>query len=168
MRATTARFTLLVGGLVTALVACQKAPPIQRDLCPSGLQGVPVLGQSGIEWGGGKKPKIEATIESVAVQCFPPDRGAGGIGDGYQIAATANVAYQVHDAKWLESLPLGLSATVIFEAVTANGVVLSSKETELSFAPSLSRATASVKMLGLSGAEIKRVSLIQARWRYGR
>jgi hypothetical protein len=175
MKTTTAMMGLLIGALAAALVACQQGSPAQRDLCPTGLQATPVAEKGAIGWGPRKSPKVQAWIVSVAVECFPagsPGNGSGAAKHvpvtGYQIAATANVIYEIHDSKWLEALPLGLTPAVIFEAVSANGVVLASKEGELRIVPGGDGGTVSATISGLSGPEIQRVSLVQARWRFGR
>lgn len=175
MKTTTARMALLIGALASALVACQKGSPSQRDLCPTGLKGIPVSGEAAIGWGPHTLPKARAWIVSVAVECFP---AASPVNDGgaarhvpvtgYQIAATANVTYEIRDSKWLEALPLGLTAAVIFEAVSANGVVLASKEGKLRVVPGGDGGTVSATISGLSGPEIQRVSLVRAKWRFGR
>lgn len=119
-------------------------------------------------WGNTKSPKVEARIESVAVQCFPVVQAKRGQEATYQVAATATVTYQIDDVGWLEALPYGLYGTVIFEAVSANGVVLASKEGEIRIVRGLNSGTASAMISGLSGYEIQHVFLVQARWEYGR
>lgn len=166
---------VLIAGVVLAFAGCQPLSPARRDLCPAALRAIVAPGQSGIEWGGSKAPKVEASIVQVAVQCFPVEYHARGSGtsvgapfNGYQIAATASVAYRVHNSKWLQGLILGLSGTVIFEAMSANGVVLATKQGEVRIVPGGDSGTASATLSGLSGSEIQRVALVQARWRYGR
>lgn len=164
----------LIFGLTIALAGCRKAIPSERNLCPPEIQGLALAKQSSALWESKKSIKVSALIVSVAVLCFPVyhpaliSRRAGRASfSDYQIAATATVTYQVRDAKWVESAPLGLWATVIFEAVSANGVVLASKHAEFRILPTQKSATISASITGLSESEIQHVALVRARWQYG-
>ena len=58
--------------------------------------------------------------------------------------------------------------TMILEAVTGSGVVLGSVTTSFKVVggDSNTRGTASAKMVGLSDDEIRRVTLVRAKWKY--
>jgi hypothetical protein len=88
----------------------------------------------------------------------------------YEIATTANVFFNIIDKKFFNSVTLyrDIEANIIFEALTANNVVLASAKGTLKIIKGGNSTTASAKIIGLTLEEIKRVTRVEARWEYGK
>ncbi len=144
----------------------------QPDLCPASLRGEPSSSESGIQWSN----KIEATITRVAVECIPIH--ASDVTEGtnkqsastsYQLPTTANVAYKIVDSLWFKRATAytDLNATIVFEAVSASGVVLASGYGQFKVVDGNNSGTVSTT-LTVPEPMIGRVSAVRAGWQYGR
>jgi hypothetical protein len=145
------------------------------NACPSGLRGRPEPNNYTLQWGG-DTAKVQAAITSVAVECLPvftPEIESGTAKipatTRYQLAATANVAYAINDAKFFdrETAYRNLEALAVFEAVSPGGVVLGSGEGMFRVVRGGSVAGVSGTIDGLSDEQVKRVAEVRVRWRYG-
>lgn len=147
-----------------------------RNPCPQAIGGSIVAHRSGIGFGKGKS-FLEGTLTGVRGECLLQDEGrpqhgssAKGVAPRYEVAATADVAYEITDRERFDkarsSSVLGVQATVVFEAVTAQGVVLGTGQGYVTFIPGVRTTSVSTKITGLSSGEISRVAKVQVRWKY--
>ncbi len=165
---------LLVAAI--AVAGCENLDRLVPSACPHGLSAGAVADSSGIQWGN-EKPTVEASITSVAVECFrvrnpaiETDKFKRSAHSDYSIAGTARVKYEIHDLSLFEtSTRFGnLEARAVFEATSASGVVLGSASGTFRFVRGGSSGTVSATIAGLGADEITRVSRIVVRWEYGR
>ena len=132
--------------------------------CPPSTPGYPLWGASGISWGPGKAPPVQATIASVAAECIPPDApGEKTASHGYSVAITATVNYKGSNDWFNGLIP---DQTVIFECRTKNQVVLGSQESTIHFVRGGTDGTVSAKISGLTAEEVSRMGFVYARWKY--
>jgi hypothetical protein len=88
----------------------------------------------------------------------------------YLLATTATIDYKIVDALWLQRSTAynDLQATVVFEAVSASGVVLASQEGQFKVVPGLSASTGHASSsITIAEPIIGRVATLRARWAYG-
>lgn len=153
-----------------ALIACRRADRVGGDdLCPAEIKAEPLAGSSAIEWSAGKAI-VKASLASLVLECYPAAESTNRADHnkvpalmGYEISATANITHSSNDAaREGDDLP---QAWVVFEALSANGVVLVSSETLFKSPKRGDRPTLSTK-LHLSGEQVRRVSRVQVHWKY--
>jgi hypothetical protein len=83
----------------------------------------------------------------------------------YELAVTATISYKIPDATVFASN--SASDTILFEALSDTGVVLGSASSSLKLVDGGgTRGTTSAKIVGLSDEEIRRITTVQARWKY--
>ena len=158
------------------VLGCSNLDSQSQNHCPHDLGAEIFAPESSIVWGGDER-KITAVIQSIAIECIPAhhaameaDRAKIGAYTDYEIAATATISCEIADAQYFESATQDrdLRATVLFEAVSASGVLLGSASGSFSILKNSTHRTASAKITSLSSEEIRRVAKVRARWRYGR
>jgi len=170
--------TLAVIGAAYYFLASPLTTSHTTNLCPATLRGEPSLSESGLQWGGNtSSPKVTASIVRVAVECIPVNTPATTENNvkvpastSYQLAATATIDYKVLDPQWLErsTAYTDLQANVVFEAVSASGVVLASQEGQFKVVGGRSSSTGhSSSTLTITEPIIERVATLRARWAYG-
>lgn len=156
------------------LTNCDLLP--QQKYTPTNIVAKPSASESGTMWGG-DKAKVVANIESVAIECIPLESVKSDSSKSknreaieYEIAATASVNYSILDQKFFKSITTysNLEAFIIFEAMTASGVVIGHSKGSLRIIENGNSGKASSKISGLSLEEIKRVVRVEARWEYGK
>jgi hypothetical protein len=144
----------------------------QEPYIPKNIKAYPNTEASIISWGGDTS-KIVARINSLRIECIPieieQEKGSSRK-IMYEIATTANVFFNIIDKKFFNSVTLyrDIEANIIFEALTANNVVLASAKGTLKIIKGGNSTTASAKIIGLTLEEIKRVTRVEARWEYGK
>jgi hypothetical protein len=167
---------MIVIGFGAGFVAgCDNMAMPKPNACPSSLQGAPSPNASGIQWGGDVE-KVSANIVSVLVECVPQHHTAVETNNtkrdaftDYELAATATVTYKIIDKTFFESATdfRNMDASIIFEVLTGSGVVLGSAKTTFRIVGGGTSGNASAKISSLSDEEIRRVTLVRARWEYG-
>jgi len=145
-----------------------------RVHCPPALHGEPQKGHSKKRWGTDDPPLVTAEISGVVVICFPPGllkiaveapQGTLGVPTYYKINATAIVGY--HMTEEAARQVSGLPATVHFDALDANRVVLGSAEATILMLPGDGVVEDASANIYLPEDAIKRVDRVEARWKYG-
>jgi hypothetical protein len=162
------------GVALSAILVTACDPPTNK--CSATLRGIPDQNAT-IAWGG-TPPKVSAEIGSVALECIPEgmpgseaEQAVRGSKTRYVIAATANVIQWINDPKWFDAAPASAFEDAIeFEAVTPAGVVLGNgRATFRLVGGNLIRTVPiSGRIENLSPEEVARVSVVRARWTYGR
>jgi hypothetical protein len=165
------RLALVLGAVV---IGCRSPRP--PDLCPTGLKAYPSH-DAGIQWGG-DSARIEATIASIAVECFqilhPAVRTAQVSRDAYadyQLAATATVKYAVNDTAFFDRITRGgstIRGTVRFHLETSAGVALEASEEDVQLVRNGTLARVSTKFYSLTDEQIRRITTLRAGWLYSR
>jgi len=157
-----------IGIVATIAAGCDQLKP-RADACPSGLAGAPSPESGGIIEAVGGQERLTGSITSVLVECLPSrhepgqaDRGWRRASTDYEVAVTATVEYKISDQDFASS-----DANVIFEALSATGVVLGSTKAFFRFTKNGSSGQISAKIVGLSEEEVRRVTSVHARWEDG-
>jgi len=154
--------------MIAVAQACDKP-----DLCPPALPSEVSPTEGSIEWGG-DTAQITGSVKAVASECFPVDMPAQQTRDikraamrTYTIASTASIDYQIRNAKYVADAPIGaLDATLIFEALSSNEVVLDSSQGTFQVVSGDSHATVSAQITDMTPEEMKRVHEVRVRWSY--
>jgi len=114
---------------------------------------------SEIQWIGGN---VKANIASIVFECIPRRilTEKGGASMCYELAVTATMNYMLEDKIAIYEYPL------VFEAITAKGVVLRSTGAMFHLVYGVNSGKVSSRLSGLSAEEVARVVRITARWDY--
>ncbi len=140
----------------------QQLQPEKND-CPAQVVSAPSTEHSGIEWTPGK---VSAQIGTVLTECIPHRISATekvAASTEYEIAVTARINYVLDKDEYRT-----FEARLIFEAMTANGVVIKSNNSSFRLVRGGNSGTASAVITALSREEVARVKRIVVRWEYGR
>ena len=171
MRLFTLAFLL---GSIVMLCGCDLLP--EQKYTANNVVARPSATESGMMWGG-DQAKIVANIDSVVIECIPIEKVKNESSTSksrgnteYEIAASASVTYSIIDQKFFKDITLfkSLEPAVIFEAMTASGVVIGHSRGTVRVIENGSVGKVSAKIMGLTREEIKRIKRVEARWEYGR
>lgn len=170
------RYSLVVlGALVTLGCASTQRP----SACRAQIQSMPMANENGLQFGLNRnesKPLVTALITGVKVECVPAHHESSSTNNvkrdaytDYELATTAEIKYTISNSKaFQEATRLGnADAALIVEGVSRAGVVLGAAGTTFRVVDGGTTGTASVKIVGISGEEIRRVAVVRARWNYG-
>jgi len=156
---------IAIGVVAATAPGCDQLKP-RGDACPPGLAGAPSPASGGIIEAVGGQERLAGSITAVLVECLPSpgeaDRGWRRASTGYELAVTATVEYKISDQDFASS-----DANVIFEALSATGVVLGSTKAFFRFTKNGSSGQISAKIVGLSEEEVRRVTSVHAKWEDG-
>ena len=161
---------------MVAVLAGGCGQPPEQNACPPLPPGIVPANGTGIEWRSDGDVAALAVITRVAVECIPNRHEAVRTTTAqldaftdYGLAATATVKYTVFNSTWLESRTRSgaFDAAAMFEAVSESEVVLGSDSASLTLEIDGTETTLSAQIPGLSDEELRRVSVVRVRWRYG-
>ena len=162
--------SFLLLSLVYLFTACG------RGDCPRRIAASSVPQQDGLI-AGGDTAYLTANIDTVVAECFKGEgqhapaesRNSVQREPQFVLAATATVSYRItNDSLYrLRAMNYGVSATAVFEALSANDVILNSSSGRISFVRGVSRGNVSARIDGMSTDEMARVAKVRVRWQYG-
>jgi hypothetical protein len=137
-------------------------------VCPESIRGMPSPTESRICFGDVEAlPVATATITRVDASCAQrryPRVGSERDGEtGFFIGATAWITYEIEDEEGLES-GQGYGEEVIFEAVSASGVVLGSDSMGFAATRGVRFTTMSLEIGDMKPEDVSRVARVVARW----
>jgi hypothetical protein len=144
-----------------------------RDACPAHISATIDQAGSSIVWGG-DSPKVAASLKSIAVECFKGRATASGVTGAsdptYSLVITVRTSFLISDLGFMRSPAAqgAIQGKIIFEALTAKGVILGQDIGWYSVAMGVPSQTVSVTIPGLSSEAVSRVTDVQARWQFGK
>jgi len=147
------------------LLGCDYINNTFNSIDTSKIKAYPSKIEASVKWGGKYSTTANAEIESVLFECiknYGTDEKSKSKQREYDIALTSNVNYQIFN-----DYISPLYADIIFEAKSKSGVVLGMAKGTAKLINGSSKSTVSAKIIGLSSAEMEKVSYIIARWDFG-
>src|SRR5262245_9868117 len=151
-------FILALATMGSACDEVQRQLHREKNECPTRLVAAAHPSLSEIQWIGGN---VKANITSVAFECIPRRTSTEkSHASTYEFAVTATVNYVLEDKRSIYEYPL------VFEAITAKGVVLRSTPAMFRLVYGVNSGKVSSTLIGLSPEEVGLVARITARWDY--
>jgi len=163
----------IASAAMVLLFGCAESP----DACPRNLAGEvhPTDFSAAFTDLETEETTISMRIESVSVECIPyRSAGAGSASDDDQaplrvrIAVTTDVTYDIQDMEWFTGRTIRPRGALVFEAVSAGGVVLAESFEGFQLRETGRRASVSTTFDSLEPEVALRVSRVVVRRDYGR